>query len=122
MAVLSIFGDVLWILALSIMASASRTAWARMAPETRVPMQFALNGAPTWRLKRNLALVLVPAVAFVVGIVLVLANREIVAQGGPNAVIIFGLRATVAALFAVLHLRWLRAALNVLEGEGALRP
>ena len=47
MITLTLAGDVFWILALSVMASASRLAWRRMDAETRVPMQFALNGKRT---------------------------------------------------------------------------
>ena len=35
----SLVGDALWIIALSIMASATRMAWGRMTPETKVPLQ-----------------------------------------------------------------------------------
>jgi len=118
MGLLHIAGDALWIVALSIMASVSQAAWKRIEPETRVPV----FGLPELRLKRGPALILVPAAAFVVGIVLVLANRQAAGAGGPGAVILFGVRATSAALFALLHLRWLKAALEVLAAEGSLKP
>jgi len=51
----SLLGDALWIVALSIMASTTLAAWKRIDPQTTVPLQFALNGKPTVRLKRNLA-------------------------------------------------------------------
>ena len=116
----SLIGDALWIIALSIMASATRMAWGRMTPETRVPLQFALNGKPTLRLKRNLALLLIPTAAFFLGLALVAFNRN-AANNLEQSVILFGVRATAAALIAVGHLRWLKAALELLESEGALK-
>ena len=117
----SLLGDALWIIALSIMASTTLAAWKRIDPETTVPLQFALNGKPTVRLRRNLALPLIPTAAFVLGVVLVMANRNAAADP-QQAVILFGVRATAAALIAVGHLRWLKAALDQLESEGALKP
>ena len=117
---LSLFGDALWIIALSIMASSTRMAWGRMEPEVRVPMQFALNGNPTFRLKRNLALLIIPVAAFVLGLALVAFNRN-AASNMEQAVVLFGVRATAAALITVAHLRWLKAALDLLESEGALK-
>ncbi|HEX5377805.1 MAG TPA: hypothetical protein VFW47_04495, partial [Phenylobacterium sp.] len=109
-----------WILALSIMASTARSAWMRMTPQTRVPMSFTQDGRPGVRLKRNAALLALPVAAFVVGMVLVIFNRN--AQGSADqAVIAFGVRATAAALFALAHLRWLKAALAALDAEGALK-
>jgi hypothetical protein len=121
MDVLRLAGDALWIVSLSIMASASRAAWARIAPETMVPLQFAADGRATRRTKRGLALSLIPAVAFIVGILLVVTNRRTTGWSD-EALILFGVRATVAALFAVGHLRWLSAALAALDKEGALKP
>ena len=58
MTILSIAAYVLWILSLSIMASATRTAWMRMEPETRAPVMGA------WRLSLNVALPLPIVLAF----------------------------------------------------------
>ncbi|MBR7617982.1 hypothetical protein JKL49_01160 [Phenylobacterium sp. 20VBR1] len=118
---LSLVGDALWIIAMSIMASATLAAWRRIDPETRVPLQFALSGAPTFRLKRNIALLLIPAAAFVLGLGLVAFNRN-AAANMEQAVILFGVRATAAALITIGHLRWLKAAMDLLQSEGALKP
>jgi hypothetical protein len=120
MSPLSIAGDVLWILALSIMASATRTAWSRMSPDTLVPMNFKASGAPGLRLKRGPALLVLPGAAFVVGLLLVVMNRNAVVSPD-QALILFGVRATAAALFALYHLRWLKAAMDALAAEGALK-
>jgi hypothetical protein len=121
MHILTFAGDALWIIALSIMAGASREAWKRTDAETRMPMQFRADGAPLWRAKRNSALLTLPVTAFVVSIVLVVFNRNRAATGDA-AIILFGVRALAAALFALAHLRWLKASMAVLEQEGALKP
>jgi hypothetical protein len=121
MAPLTIAGDILWIASLSIMAGASRNAWVRMDAETRVPMKFAPDGTPLWRARRRWALTVLPVVAFFVSIALVFSNRNL-AVGPDYQLILFGVRATIAALFALAHLRWLKAAMEVLEAEGALKP
>ena len=46
----------------------------------------------------------------------------ILSYAGDAALILFGVRATLAALFPLAHLRWLKAALAQLEAEGALKP
>jgi hypothetical protein len=121
MQILTYVGDALWIIALSIMAGASRDAWKRTSPDTRMPMQFRADGAPLWRAKRASALLTLPITAFVVSMVLVVFNRNQAATGD-SALILFGVRATAAALFALAHLRWLKASMTVLEQEGALKP
>ena len=121
MPLFSLIGDVLWIITLSIMAGGAKSAWGRMDADTQVPMQFSLDGKPTWRAKRNIALIAPPAVAFVIGVVLVFANRNAAADA-TQAIIFFGVRATVAAILGLAHLRWLTAALQVLEAEGRIKP
>ena len=113
MNVLSIAADTLWIIALSIMAGAARMAWRRMDAEVMVPM------IGTWRLPRNLALVVPVAAAFVVGVVLLWGHRN-AADLSAN-VIFFGLRATLAAIVAMVHRQWLKGALSTLEAEGSLK-
>lgn len=118
MTLLSIAADILWIIALSIMASASLTAWRRMEPDTRVPMQGDPRKA--LRLKRDVALGLPIALAFLFGAVLLWGHRSVTEI--TYDVIFFGLRATLAAVIAIMHLQWLRGALNALEAEGVLKP
>ena len=120
MTIFSLAGDVLWIIALSIMASSSRAAWMRIDPTTAVPINFTQDGKPGLRVSRALALSAIPVLAFVVGVVLVVFNRN--ASGDANqALILFGIRSLAAALFAIAHLRWLKAALEALEAEGSLK-
>lgn len=121
MQFLTYAGDALWIISLSIMAGASREAWKRTDPDTRMPMQFRADGAPLWRAKRNSALLTLPVTAFAVSVILVVFNRNQAATGD-EAVILFGVRAIAAALFALAHLRWLKASMDILAKEGALKP
>ena len=120
MGILIYLGDGLWILSLSIMAGASRQAWNRMTPDTMVPISFKPDGSPHVRARRRLALTLMPGVAFVVSLLLVVRNRNL-GLTGDEAFILFGVRATRAAMFPLAHLRWLKAALTQLEAEGALK-
>jgi len=121
MDVLRIAGDALWILALSLMATASRAAWRRIAPGASTPVLTSRSGRVLWRAPRDLALCITPGIAFVVGIALLLAAGR--ASGWSDAAIIaFGLRATLAPLFAVAHLTWLDRAMAVMAREGALKP
>ena len=121
MPILILAGDVLWIISLSIMASASLSAWKRMDADTRVPMQFRADGSPIFRARRTGALVTPVVVALVFGMMLVIFNRN-ASSTGDQVLIFFGVRATLAALFAVYDLRWLNAVLSTLEKEGALKP
>jgi hypothetical protein len=117
---LGIVGDALWIVSLSIMAGASQRAWGRMPPETRMPLQFARDGRAIMRVPRHIALLLIPTIAFVLSVMLLWQNRQ-TAPGTPEALVLFGVRATLAGVFALYHLRWLSAALAQLDQEGALR-
>ena len=109
---LSIAADALWIIALSIMAGGARAAWRRTDAQTLVPMRG------NWRLPRNAALILPVLLAVLLGVALLWAQSR--AADPAYNVILFGLRATLAAVAAMLHLQWLRGALAKLEAEGQL--
>jgi hypothetical protein len=100
--ILRYLGDALWIVALSIMFSASRAAWSQTRPgeKLRLPIGEIGRGLGVWAL---------PGAAFAFSIWLALQARE---QEGDAAVIVFGVRATGASLLALLHLRWLKAAMD----------
>lgn len=116
---LSIAADTLWIIALAIMASTTRTAWRRMSRETKVPMMFRQDGQPSgWRLRRDVGLILPVALAFLFGAVLLWGHRSVTEPS--YDVIFFGLRATLAAMLALMHMQWLKAALAALDAEGEL--
>ena len=102
MALLNYAGDALWVVALAIMFAASRQAWGQTAGRDRIAF---LGG----RSPRMIALWLLPAASFAASLWLVLQARQ--AQGD-MALIVFGVRAMLAALLALLHLRWVAQALR----------
>jgi hypothetical protein len=113
-------GDLLWAIAMGVMANFSRLAFLAIPPGTPTPAPWNFWGAKGPRAPRALALVFTPTIAFLVGaaLVVVAATHRTVDSA---AIIIFGARALLAALFALAHLTHLRGALNVLEAEGKLR-
>jgi hypothetical protein len=116
----AVIGDVLWILALSIMAGASRMAWGKIGSNLKVPLLWSPSGATLWRAPRGLALVLLPTFAFLVSVYLLWGSRQ-VAGDLAVALIMLGLRATLAAILAVVHLTQVRRALNQLAAEGQIK-
>ena len=102
MPILSYAGDALWVIALTIMFSASRAASNETTGRDKLP--FLGGQAP-----RVVALWLLPCATFAVSLWLVLRAR---AAEGDMAVIVFGVRSTLAALLALLHLRWLGQSLK----------
>jgi len=96
-------GDILWVIALTIMFGASRQAAGRT--EGRARLRFLGGEAP-----RALVLWLLPAASFVASLWLALQART-----APQSMtlLVFGARAVTASTLALLHLRWL---------GGALRP
>ncbi|MDP3661191.1 hypothetical protein [Phenylobacterium sp.] len=112
MHVLSLAADALWIIALSIMASASRAAWERAKPDARVPPPLM----PGMRVSRTVALAVGPGVGLVLGGVLLFLHRS-TAPVGPESLVWFCLRAITAALFALGYLRYLQAALETMQRE-----
>lgn len=107
-------GDALWVIALSIMFTASRQAWRRTEPGRPMPLMGA-------RLPRALVIWALPGAAFLFSLWLALQARTR-GTDGDAAFIVFGVRAVSASLLALLHLRWLGDALKALEKDGALKP
>ena len=120
LSLLSILGDAMWIVAMAMIASGSQRFWRRLPPDARVPMQFGFGGQPTWRASRGVALVFVPVLATVIGLVLLVAART--AESADAQLLIFGVRAFTASTLALAHFLWLTAALKTLAAEGALKP
>ena len=114
-------GDILWAIALGIMANASRTAFRRIPPGTPTPAPWNFSGAAGPRTARRLALMLTPTAAFLIGAGLVIVAGTHGAADA-EAVMVFGARALLAALLALVHLTHVRGALVVLGAEGKLRP
>lgn len=120
MLALTLAGDVFWILALALMASFNLAAWKRIPAGAAVPVLWK-GLAATRRLPRWAALLTVPVVAFLIGAWLQIESRE-PGLDLTGALIVLGVRATLAPLLAVLHLGRVQKALAILEAEGALGP
>jgi amino acid transporter len=118
MGVLAVLGDILWLLALSIMGGASRLAWGKVR-DLLVPMVWSPSGKTLWRAPRAVALASVPAFAFLLSLWLLVESRR------PTdlnvGIILLCVRATLAAIFAVVHLTQVRRALNQLAAEGQIK-
>ena len=99
---LTYLGDALWVVALAIMFGASRQAWSQTTRGQKVRLPIGAIG-------RGLGIWALPGAAFAFSLWLSLQARG---QEGDAAVIVFGIRATAASLLALLHLRWLKAALQ----------
>jgi hypothetical protein len=117
MDTLNLIVDGLWIAALAIMAGASRQAYARILPDTQVPMQFGFVGQPTWRAPRLLAVSITPTVAAILWLSLVAATG--LSDG--DSLLTLGGKLALAPVLALIHLLHLRHALKVLGDEGQLR-
>lgn len=121
LSVLSILGDAFWIVAMAMIASATRNIWKALPADARLPMQWGLNRKPTWRARKPLALGLTLGIALVFGLILSAAARD-PALAPDERLVLFLVRAATAPLFVLVHLLWLRAAVRVLDAEGALKP
>jgi amino acid transporter len=118
MNILGVIGDVLWLLALSIMAGASRMAWGKVK-NLLVPMVWSPSGKTLWRAPRAVALASTPTLAFLLSLwLLVESRRPLELDVG---IILLCVRAILAAIFAVVHLAQVRRALNQLAEEGQIK-
>ena len=81
----------------------------------------ATAGAPLARVPRWAALLALPLLAFAIGAWLQVESRQ-PDRDLAGALVVLGVRATLAPLFALLHLGRVQKALAILEAEGALRP
>lgn len=110
-AFLGYAGDALWIIALAIMASASRQAWRRLPPGAGIPVALNPDGSAAMTTTRGPALLAVPVLAFIVGAALLFV-RPLTGDYALAAIALFAVRATAAAILALAHLRWLRVVLD----------
>ena len=120
MTVPGVIGDVLWIFALSLMAGASRMAWRKIPKGVAVPVLWSGGGTTLARAPRLWALATLPMVAFVLSLFL-LAGAHAAPAWSVQAVLLFGVRATLAAIFALVHLSQVRRALNQLAEQGQIK-
>ncbi len=113
---LAVIGDAVWILILSLIAGASRSAWGRIEPDASVPLPFT-----PWRTSKPVALLLTPVLAATVGLALGYAARTAL-QTGPAPLLIFGARIALSPPLVLLQLIYLHRAMTALADEGQLRP
>ena len=116
---LTLLVDGLWIAALAIMSSVSRQSLGRIRPSAKVPVQFDLGGAPTWRAPRLIAVTFTPIIACGVWLVL-LTIGQTAPSGSSERTLLLGIRAVIAPVLCLIHLWHMRAALKVLEQEDQL--
>ena len=118
-SVLSIAGDILFVVALGIMAGAARQAWRRIDASTAIPL-ITRNGVASLSAPKWIALTFLPALAFVVGLALLAFSAKV--RGNLDfSIIAFGLKATLSAVFALLQLRLVGKVLQALGARGLLR-
>jgi hypothetical protein len=112
--ILRVLGDGLTITALSILCGLSRMAWKRTPADARVPLPWGGRSA------RGLALWFTPAIAIVslLGLTLFGLTRVV---GFNSAVILFGVRCLLTALFCLAHLNHLRIVGQTLSAEGVIQ-
>ncbi|CAN7351699.1 hypothetical protein [Caulobacter sp. BE254] len=118
MNILGVIGDVLWLLALSIMGGASRMAWGKVK-DVLVPVLWAPSGQTVLRAPRAVALASLPTFAFLLSLWLLVESRRPTSLD--VGIILLCVRAIVAAIFAVVHLTQVRRALNQLAAEGQIK-
>lgn len=118
MNILGVIGDVLWLLALSIMGGASRMAWGKVK-DVLVPVLWSPSGTTLWRAPRAVALASLPTAAFLLSLWLLVESRRPLELN--VGIILLCVRAILAAIFAVAHLTQVRRALNQLAAEGQIK-
>ncbi|NBU27043.1 MAG: hypothetical protein EBS42_02165 [Caulobacteraceae bacterium] len=115
---LSLAGDVFWILCLAVMASVTWAAQKRIPAGTSVPVAWR-GQAVLVRAPKLPALWLVLTLAMVLGVWLKFESLAL-HQTEAGAVILLGVRLTLAPLLAVLQISQVRRGLESLEAEGGL--
>lgn len=116
---LRVLGDGLSIAALAIIAATAQGAWKRIPPGVTLPMQWGLNGKPTWRAPKALGLLFIPVIATAILLSFTLTQATFTTDP-TQAMMIFLIRATTAALLALAHLFHLRFVIKTLQDEGQL--
>jgi hypothetical protein len=115
-----VLGNSAWIVAMALIASMSLGAWKKIKLGAEVPVTFGRDGKPNWRASRGTAFGLRVGWPFLVGAVLMAMDRF---NKDTNIVLLsFGMRVFLASIFPLVHLTWLKAAMNVLDEEGQLEP
>ena len=117
---MSLAGDVMWIIAMAAMAGASRTAFRAIPKGVSVPMLWNDKRIVIWRAPRTLGLTLLLIIALIGGLVLLYLARTSVTLEAQ--MIWFGVRALLAPLAALAQITHLHRAVRTLGAEGRLAP
>lgn len=116
---LRILGDGLSIAALAIIATTAQGAWKRIPKGVAVPMQWGFDGKPTWRAPKALGLLAIPLIS--IALLLSFTLTQATFTTDPiRAMIIFLVRAALAASLALSQLFHLRFVIRTLQDEGQL--
>lgn len=116
---LRVLGDGLSIAALAIIAATAQGAWKRIPKGVAIPMQWGLDGKPTWRAPKAFGLLAIPVVSIVILLSFTLTQATFT-DDPTRATIIFLVRATIAASLALSQLFHLRFVIKTLQEEGHL--
>lgn len=116
---LRVLGDGLSIAALAIIAATAQGAWKRLPKDALVPMLWGRDGAPTVRAPKAVGLLAIPVVAITV-LLSFTATQATFTDDPTQAIIIFLVRATIAASLALSQLFHLRFVIKTLQDEGQL--
>ncbi len=116
---LRVLGDGLSIAALAIIAATAQGAWKRIGKDVSIPLLWNRDGKPVARLAKPLGLLAIPLIAIVVLLSFTLTQSTFT-KDPIQAMIIFLVRATLAASLALSQLFHLRFAIKTLQDEGTL--
>ncbi|KQV62327.1 MULTISPECIES: hypothetical protein [unclassified Caulobacter] len=116
---LRILGDGLSIAALAIIAATAQGAWKRIPKGIAVPMLWDHTGEPSARAPKAVGLLAIPVVAIAVLLSFTLTQATFT-DDPTRAIIIFLVRATLAASLALSQLFHLRFVIRTLQDEGQL--
>jgi hypothetical protein len=116
---LRIIGDGLSIAALAIIAATAQGAWKRIPKGVAVPMQWGFDGKPTWRAPKTVGLLAIPMISIAVLLSFTLTQATFT-DDPMRAMVIFLVRATLAASLALSQLFHLRFVIRTLQDEGQL--
>lgn len=108
---LSIAGDVFWIVALALMASVSLATWKLLPPDARLPVLWR-DMTATLSAPKAVGLLAIPVAAFAVGAWLKIESRAEHLET-TSALIVLGIRVTIAPLLALLHITRTHRAMQV---------
>lgn len=116
---LRVLGDGLSIAALAIIAATAQGAWKRIPKGVLVPMLWGRDGKPTVTAPKSVGLLSIPILSIIV-LLSFTATQATFTDDPMQAMIIFLVRATLAASLALSQLFHLRFVIRTLQEDGQL--